>query len=214
MQEEAFLVDKVALKRWVESDLVKDPINKTNGKGKEQEAVAEVQGGGAIVDSSGEGKMSEDTTTAGASTSNLGATSPAISTMPKDSPALSTAETAAPTTSAPKEDSLTPPASSEDGKNRSDQSNIDGTKTILNEAIVCEHGKANPAKAEQMKRVSQVSIVDPFPLSLAAKLNLIVNSAPCTERVRHSERAWRRGRASVEDARRLLSRLRSGNGSR
>jgi len=79
-------------------------------------------------------------------------TSPSASTSRKESPSVSTS---GPPLSPRKEDSLTPPPSTSD-EEKKEKPKIELVKVISNAGIVCPHGHANPLRATQMKRVSQV----------------------------------------------------------
>lgn len=158
-------MDKTALKKWVESGLKAAPASEVNGKGKAKAAEEddEVQIIETVTLESSNGTKSEDTemkeastTTTSVSTST--STSPVISTNQHDAPAVLDSGTKDQAPLPPKEDSLTPPpASPEDGKKESaDKPKIDLVKSIDNSSMTCIHGHANPAKAENMKRVSQV----------------------------------------------------------
>jgi hypothetical protein len=99
-----------------------------------------------------------------ASTSNSKATStsPSNSNMdPKESPVHSTSDAKDQPPPSPRESSLTPPppsAPDDDVQDSNTKSKVELVKVIDNSAIVCPHGFANPDKAEQMKRVSQVRL--------------------------------------------------------
>ncbi|GAA5957689.1 hypothetical protein JCM3765_001482 [Sporobolomyces pararoseus] len=163
--EAAFLMDKTALKKWVESGLKAAPVSEVNGEGKAKtsEVDDEVQIVEPVAVESSNGTKSEDSemkeasnpTSVSASTS----TSPAVSTKQQESAAVSDFETKDQAPLPPKEDSLTPPpASSEAGKKESeDKPEIKLVKSINNTSVVCIHGHANPAKVENMKRVSQTA---------------------------------------------------------
>ncbi|GAA5905072.1 uncharacterized protein JCM6883_004957 [Sporobolomyces salmoneus] len=148
-EEEAYLLDKTALKRWVESGLKQPPTPKTNGQEKEKSEEKD-QDVKAVTTESSNGKdveMKEDpapSTSASTSTDHKDLLDPYPNTNgAKDQPAPES-----------KESSLTPPpASPENGAKA-----IDLVKSIDNSSIVCVHGRANPSKAEQMKRVSKTAL--------------------------------------------------------
>ncbi|GAA6004527.1 hypothetical protein JCM10207_000918 [Rhodosporidiobolus poonsookiae] len=165
--EEAFLVDKAQLKRWVEDGLLKPKTKKEREEEakakKEAEAEAKGVNGMAkmenglssdveIVDAEENGKEDEkEEKPIAPSTDDI--------EMVDGDPSSSAANAAQPNGTPPKP----APPDSDDLPSPSTVLRAppapEPMKVISNAAIRCEHGMLNPAKAEDMKRVSQMGVM-------------------------------------------------------
>ncbi|BGP05993.1 hypothetical protein JCM10049v2_001812 [Rhodotorula toruloides] len=189
--EEAFLVDKHELRRWVEEGIKKP------GKGKGKAVDGEDKGEDVMVVEEEERKdaspmmLPEDE-------EGLGTQKMEDADMPDvDKSAVQSS------TSAPQDPLPTPPAASTNGKYvESDESKTEKgddddlphpsklaaraspaepIKLLCNDAVVCEHGLAKPQKADQMKRVSQYAIMALRDIGVTISPELRTPSSFCRE---------------------------------
>ncbi|GAA5946290.1 hypothetical protein JCM3775_002682 [Rhodotorula graminis] len=233
--EEAFLVDKVELRRWLEDGLkVRKPASdEGKGKGKEDGkgegegegkagAVEGASGDVEMVDG-GEGDKSASTegdehgedvkmTSADTSTATASDDGPSTPAEPLQSTlgAQLDSASAAPNGDAHAADSPREVNGKDKGKGRAlDQDDerdelphpsklgngsaasaassgdkeqgvgAEDVKTISNADVVCEHGKADPRRAEQMKRVSQMGIMALRDLGVSIETELLIPRDLC-----------------------------------
>ncbi|GAA6061840.1 hypothetical protein JCM10212_000757 [Sporobolomyces blumeae] len=166
--EEAFLVDKNALKRWVESGLKASkppqpsaPPSDAGLRVAESSATNGTSEVAGYPKSNGKGASDVemtidevDSSDSRRAASSLRSSKPTASTKIESTsedpevliPTGSSAVTSPHTTS-----------SDRNGDSKGAKATVEVVKVIENDNIVCPHGKANPLKAEQMKRISQAA---------------------------------------------------------
>ncbi|GAA5941088.1 uncharacterized protein JCM15063_000644 [Sporobolomyces koalae] len=142
--ENAFLVDKTALKRWVESGLKTPTTSKANGKGK-VESVDTVVAQTPMQESSDSiNEPRSDSTLTGSegisTISNVALSAPGARKQPASS-------------------SASHPTSAQAQHLGRDMPEPELVQSIDNSFIVCQHGLADPAKAEHIKLVSQAAFM-------------------------------------------------------
>ncbi|GAA6016907.1 hypothetical protein JCM11491_006909 [Sporobolomyces phaffii] len=179
--EEAFLMDKTALKRWVESGLKTPPRAKDNGKGKEKVQDDEEMQDVKPVGEPSNGGADDGAVDASTSTSKANSTSPpASTTKDTNSPAPSVSETRDQAPPSPQDRSLSPlaPPPPEEGTVKALSELV---KVIDNSQITCPHGHANPHKPQQMKRVSQNAYMTLRELGISIQPELMTTRDYCRE---------------------------------
>lgn len=184
-QEEAFLVDKSELRRWLEDGLkVRQPASGDKGKGREGEDtngdVEMVSAATAAGKEEGkelakeEGRADEDVAMADEDDGPGTPAEPPQSTLGAQLVSASKAVTTTNGLSNRKDKGKGKAIDQDEQEDLPHPSELRGStspvggqvngagavedevKRISNEAVVCEHGRADPRRAEQMKRVSQV----------------------------------------------------------
>ncbi|BGP37863.1 hypothetical protein JCM10449v2_001789 [Rhodotorula kratochvilovae] len=191
--EDAFLVDKVELRKWLEDGLkVPKPAAKDKGKGKAVEAIeldaeADVEmadAGAGAKDEGGDVEMAEEE---GEGTPADGPGTPA-------SPPRSCTDAQVATGSAANgkgkgraadgEEELTHPGQLQGSPTpgaATTSETPEELKTISNAAVTCKHGMADPRKAEQMKRVSQMGILALRDLGVSVEPELMIPRDCCRD---------------------------------
>lgn len=152
-------MDKTALKRWLESGLKATPATNANGRASVKSEDQGLLGARPdAVESSGHAADKVEHENGKAPNTDSPSEHRAIS-ADQNKPDLS-AENGSINHSplrVAKADSLTPLAATPaEAEKAPATATVDLITSIDNSGIVCSHGRANPAKAEQMKRVSKV----------------------------------------------------------
>ncbi|BGP22765.1 ubiquitin carboxyl-terminal hydrolase 48 [Rhodotorula toruloides] len=187
--EEAFLVDKHELRRWVEEGIKKP------GKGKEKATDADEKGENAIIveeegqkeassatpkgDSEQKDEKFEDTDMPNADKSGSRSATSEPLTPPKSPPPASTnGKAAVPDESKTEMGDDDLPHPSELAPHMSPAEPI---KFLSNDRVVCEHRLAKPQKADQMKRVSQYAVMALRDIGVTISPELRTPSSFCRE---------------------------------
>ncbi|GJN88609.1 hypothetical protein Rhopal_001575-T1 [Rhodotorula paludigena] len=211
--EEAFLVDKKALARWVEDGLKKPQPKSGKGKGKQEEEEVE-RSDDMDVDGAKKAEGEDVEMANGAATCDEaidGTNTPASpdvsrSAKPADAetPTPAVASTSNGNGGAPSEpDDLPPPSELRNGRgtssstsppaptNKAEQHSPtpaasaahedEPIKVISNASVTCVHGMADPRKAEQMKRVSQMGVMALRELGVTIEPELMTGRDFCRE---------------------------------
>ncbi|GAA6057771.1 hypothetical protein JCM3770_006837 [Rhodotorula araucariae] len=186
--EDAFLVDKHELRKWLEDGFkVVKPAAKDNGKRKEVEAeyaadtgaeMAEVGARSSKEKGGGEVEMAEESTPAD---------EPGTPASPPPPVADGLSASPAPAVKGKAMDEggdevLPHPGdlqgSPTPGAATTSEAEV---KMISNTAVTCKHGMADPRKAEQMKRVSQMGVMALRDLGVSIEPELMVPRDLCRE---------------------------------
>ncbi|GAA5896486.1 hypothetical protein JCM5296_000680 [Sporobolomyces johnsonii] len=179
--EEAFLIDKVSLRRWLEAGLkTTPPASSENGKGKgqakEEPDEPAINGDGATAEPSSGAQTALDVEMGDGRSDTAAPSSISKSGSPTAEGDSTTEPHSKHPSPWPYSDGLLAP--SEIG---SSSSTAESANHISNAAIVCPHGQLNPWKAEQMKRVSQLGVMALRELKVTIEPEMMTRRDYCRE---------------------------------
>ncbi|GAA5948419.1 hypothetical protein JCM21900_002704 [Sporobolomyces salmonicolor] len=180
--EEAFLVDKLSLRRWLEAGLkTTSPAStedrKGEGQAKEEPDEPTTNDSRATAEPSSEAHTAADVGIVGGRIVTVTPPSPVSKCS---SPTGESASTTEPHSKHPSplsdSDGLRAPSETDSSSSTSGAANH-----ISNTAIVCSHGKLNPWKAEQMKRISQLGVMALRELKVTIEPEMLTRRDYCRE---------------------------------